>query len=118
MKYLITAVLLLSAVATRAEEGSAKPLVKTGLQGTVGSAGYLGRSAYVQFGDAWRVKGGYSDYRYDSSTGTTRTLSLRGAYQGEHLGAGVKLSVTPRNDAYANRAFGADASWTLSATPL
>jgi hypothetical protein len=114
MKALIAVVFLACAGTASAEEGGMKPLVKTGLQATVGSAGYVGRSAYIQYGDAWRVKGGYSDYRYDGSTGTTRTLSLRGAYQGEHLAAGVKLSVTPRNGPYANRAFGADAGWTFT----
>jgi hypothetical protein len=114
MKHLLAVVFLLCAGAVRADEPGAKPAgVKTGLQATVGSGGYLGRSAYVQYGAEWRVKGGYSDYRYDSSTGTTRTLSLRGSYQGERLAAGVKLSVTPRNDAYANRAFGVDAGWTF-----
>lgn len=106
-------VLIFSAAAVRAEGGDAKPLWKAGARGTVGSGGYVGRGASLQFGDLWRAKGSYSDYRYDGSTGTTRTVSLRGSYQGENLSAGLTASVTPRNDSYANRSFGADASWTF-----
>jgi hypothetical protein len=109
----LACVLMLSAAAVRAEEGDAKPLWKSGVRGTVGSGGYAGRGAYLQFGDLWRVKGSYSDYRYDGSTGTTRTLSLRGSYQGESLSAGLTASAVPRNDSYANRSLGADGSWTF-----
>jgi hypothetical protein len=107
--------LLFSPVVLRAQEGEeAKPIgVKTGLRGTVGTGGYLGRGAYLQYGDAWRLKASYSDYRYDGSTGTTRTAGLRASYQGENLAAGINFSVTPRNDFYANRSFGADGGWTF-----
>lgn len=106
--------LLLSAAAVRAQEGDAEPVgVKAAVRGTVGTGGYLGRGASLQYGDAWRLKGSYSDYRFDGSTGTTRTAGLRASFQGENLAAGVSFSVTPRNDAYANRAFGADLSWTF-----
>lgn len=106
--------LIFSAGAVRAEEGDAKPIgIKTGVRGTVGTGGYVGRGAYLQFGDAWRVKGSYSDYRYEDSTGTTRTAGLRASYQGENLAAGLTASVTPRNDSYANRSFGADGGWTF-----
>ena len=110
---LLLALALSCPAAVRAQESEARPLWKSGARGTVGSAGYVGRGAYLQFGDVWRVKGSYSDYRFDASTGTTRTGSVRGAYQGANLAAGVTMSLTPRNDAYANRAFGADAGWTF-----
>ena len=110
----VALVLLFAAAGVRAEEGDAKPLgVKTGARGTLGSGGYIGRGAYLQLGDAWRVKGSYSDYRFTDSTGTTRTAALRASYQGENLAAGLNFSVTPRNDSYANRAFGADGGWTF-----
>jgi hypothetical protein len=107
-------VLIFSAGAVRAEEGGEQPIgIKTGARGTVGTGGYVGRSAYLQYGDAWRLKGSYSDYRYEGSTGTTRTAGLRASYQGENLAAGLTVSVTPRNDSYANRTFGADSGWTF-----
>lgn len=110
----LACVLLSFAGAVRAEEGDARPVgVKAAARGTVGSGGYLGRGASLQYGDAWRLKGSYSDYRFDGSTGTTRTAGLRASYQGENLAAGLSASVTPRNDSYANRSFGADASWTF-----
>jgi hypothetical protein len=105
--------LLLAPIVSRAEEGAARPLFKTGARGTVGSGGYLGRDAYLQFGDVWRLKGSYSDYRFDGSTGTTRTAALRGNYQGENLSLGLNGSLTPRNDNYANRSFGVDGAWTF-----
>lgn len=108
-------VLMFSAGAVRAEEGDAKPIgIKTGVRGTIGTGGYVGRGAYLQYGDAWRLKGSYSDYRYDGSTGTTRTVGLRASYQGENLSVGLNASVTPRNDNYANRSFGADGGWTFT----
>lgn len=102
--------LLLLPAAARAED-AALPLWKTSVRGTVGTGGYTGRGASLQFGDAWKLKGTYSDYAFDGSTGTTRTGALRGSYQGENLSAGINVSVTPRNDSYANRSFGADAAW-------
>lgn len=111
---LLLSLLLLLPVAARAQEGEPEPVgIKTGVRETVGTGGYLGRGAYLQYGDAWRVKGSYSDYRFDGSTGTTRTVGLRGSYQGENLAAGLTVSITPRNDAYANRAFGVDGGWTF-----
>lgn len=112
IRFLLLASFLLSAATLRAGD-DARPLWKTGARGTVGSGGYVGRGAYLQFGDAWRLKGSYSDYRFDGSTGTTRTAGLRGSYQGENLSAGITASVTPRNDSYANRSFGVDAAWTF-----
>ena len=109
----LACVLIFSAAAVRAEESDAKPLWKAAARGTVGTGGYLGRGASLQYGDAWRLKGSYSDYRFDASTGTTRTAGLRASYQAENLSAGLSASVTPRNDAYANRSFGADGSWTF-----
>ncbi len=100
-------------VRARADIGPAKPLWKTGVRGTVGSSHYVGRGAYLQYGDDWRVKGSYSDYRQDGSTGTVRTASVRGGYQGENLSAGASFSVSPRNANYANRSFGLDGSWTF-----
>ncbi len=111
---ILACVLIFSAGAVRAEEGDAKPIgVRTGVRGTVGTGGYLGRGAYLQYGDAWRLKGSYSDYRFEGSTGTTRTAGLRASYQGENLSVGLNASVTPRNDSYANRSFGADGGWTF-----
>jgi len=109
----LACVLLSFAGAVRAEEGDAAPLWKSAVRGTVGTGSYVGRGASLQYGDAWRLKGSYSDYRYDGSTGTTRTAGLRASYQGEHLSAGLTASLTPRNDAYANRSFGADGGWTF-----
>lgn len=110
----LACVLTLSAAAVRAEERDAEPVgVKAAARGTVGTGGYLGRGASLQVGDAWRLKGSYSDYRFDGSTGTTRTAGLRASYQGENLAAGLSFSVTPRNNFYANRAFGVDGGWTF-----
>lgn len=110
----LACVLIFSAGAARAEEGDAQPIgIKTGVRGTVGTGGYVGRGAYLQYGDAWRLKGSYSDYRFEGSTGTTRTAGLRASYQGDNLSAGLNASVTPRNDNYANRSFGADGGWTF-----
>ena len=111
--FLLLAALLLSTSAVRAEEGEAKPLWKSALRGTVGTGGYVGRGASLQFGDVWRLKGSYSDYRLDGSTGTTRTTGLRASYQGENLALGLSASVTPRNDNYANRTYGVDGGWTF-----
>ncbi|MBI5246810.1 MAG: hypothetical protein HY923_06480 [Elusimicrobia bacterium] len=105
--------LLLSPAASRAEEGDSKPLFKVGQRNTLGTGGYVGHGGYIQYGDEWRLKGGYSDYRFDGSTGTTRSFSARGAFQGENLSLGLNASVTPRNDAYANRSFGVDGAWTF-----
>ncbi|MDO8756655.1 MAG: hypothetical protein Q7J64_01475, partial [Elusimicrobiota bacterium] len=111
---LIFALALTTPAVIRAEEGESEPLgVKTGLRGTIGTGGYLGRGAYLQYGEAWRLKASYSDYRFDGSTGTTRTAGLRGSYQGDSLSVGVTASATPRNDFYANRAFGVDGGWTF-----
>jgi len=110
----ILAIIMLLAVPSRALEGENEPVgVKFGARGTIGTGGYLGRGAYLQYGDAWQARASYSDYRFDGSTGTTRTAGLRGSYQGESLAAGVTASVTPRNDFYANRAFGVDGGWTF-----
>jgi hypothetical protein len=110
----LACVLIFSSVAVRAEEGDARPVgVKAAARGTVGTGGYLGRGASLQYGDAWRLKGSYSDYRFDGSTGTTRTAGLRASYQGENLSAGLSFSLTPRNDFYANRSFGADGGWVF-----
>lgn len=107
-------VLNFAAVAVRAEEGDPQPIgVKFGARGTIGTGGYKGRNGYLQYGDAWRVRGSYADYDYDGSTGTTRTIGLRASYQGDSLSVGLNASVTPRNDNYANRAFGADGAWTF-----
>lgn len=106
-------VLMCASAAVRAEETEAGPLWKSAVRGAVGTGGYLGRGASLQYGDVWRLKGSYSDYRFDGSTGTTRTAGLRASYQGENLAVGLTASVTPRNDAYANRGFGADAGWTF-----
>lgn len=106
--------LLLSAAPVRAEEADARPVgVKAAARGTVGTGGYLGRGASLQYGDTWKIKGSYSDYRFDGSTGTTRTAGLRASYQGENLSAGASFSVTPRNNNYANRSFSADGGWTF-----
>ncbi|MEQ1919374.1 MAG: hypothetical protein ABL955_09255, partial [Elusimicrobiota bacterium] len=111
---ILACALILSAIGVRAEEGDAQPVgVKFGARGTVGTGGYLGRGAHLQYGDAWRIKGSYSDYRFDGSTGTRRTAGLRASYQGENLSVGLNASVTPRNDNYANRSFGADGGWTF-----
>lgn len=110
----LACVLIFSSVAVRAEEGDAEPVgVKAAARGTVGTGGYLGRGASLQYGDAWRLKGSYSDYRFDGSTGTTRTAGLRASYMGENLSAGLSFSLTPRNGFYANRAYGFDAGWTF-----
>lgn len=111
----ILSLISLGAAVVRAEEGGgSEPIgIKTGARGTVGTGGYLGRGAFLQYGDAWRVRGSYSDYRFDGSTGTTRTAGVRGSYQGESLAVGLTASVTPRNDNYANRAFGVDGGWTF-----
>ena len=110
----IACALLLCSAAIRAQAGDAEPVgVKAAARGTVGTGGYLGRGASLQYGEAWRLKGSYSDYRYDGSTGTTRTAGLRASYMGENLSAGLSFSITPRNDFYANRAFGADGGWTF-----
>ncbi len=90
---------------------------KVGAKGTVGTAGYKGRSAYFQIGRDWSAKASYSDYQFDGSTGTTgttRTLGLRLAWQGEAFSAGLTGSVVPRNDMYANRSFGLDGAYVLS----
>lgn len=100
--------------AARAQEGEPEPIgVKTGARGTIGTGGYLGRGAFLQYGQNWLVRANYSDYRFDGSTGTTRTAGLRASYQGDNLSVGVMASVTPRNDFYANRAFGVDGGWTF-----
>ncbi|UPT72712.1 MAG: hypothetical protein M0D55_12260 [Elusimicrobiota bacterium] len=110
MNRFLPVLLLLLAPVLRASE----PLgIKTGARGTVGTGGYVGRGAYLQFGDVWKLKGTYSDYAFDGSTGTTRTAALRGSYQGPNLSIALNASVTPRNDAYANRSFGADGAWTF-----
>lgn len=57
------------------------PLWKGAVRGAVGTGSYVGRGVSLQYGDAWRLKGSYSDYRYDGSTGTTRTAGLRASYQ-------------------------------------
>lgn len=113
LRSLLFTTLLLLPAALRAEDGDAKPLWKSAVRGTIGSGKYIGRGATLQYGDLWRVKGSYSDYRFNGSTGTTRTASVRGAYQGENLSAGITLSLTPRNNSYANRSFGADGAWTF-----
>lgn len=87
--------------------------VKASARATFGSGDYLGRGAGLQFGRDWQIKGSYSDYRFDGSTGTMRTIGLRASYQGENLAVGLTASVTPRNDSYANRAYGADAGWVF-----
>jgi len=81
---------------------------------TIGSGGYLGRGAFLQYGDAWKLRANYSDYRFDGSTGTTRTAGLRASYAGERLSVGLSASVTPLNDNYSNRSFGADAGWIFA----
>lgn len=105
--------LALPAIAARAEDGATKPMFKAGLRNSLGTGGYVGRSAYLQYGDEWRLRANYSDYRFDGSTGTTRTAGLRGAFQGENLSLGLNASITPRNDYYANRSFGLDGAWTF-----
>lgn len=102
---------LVAALGARAEDS--KPLWKAGQRNTVGSGNYVGHGGYLQYGDEWRLKGNYSDYRFDGSTGTTRTFGARGSYQDDNLAAGLTFSVTPRNDSYANRSFGLDAAWTF-----
>ncbi len=104
--------LLLSPLSARAQEES-RPLWRLGSRATFGTGGYVGRGLNVQYGDLWRVRGSYADYDFDGSTGTTRTIAVRGSYQGESLSVGANVSVTPRNDSYANRAFGLDGSWTF-----
>src|SRR3989338_995065 len=98
----------------RCEEGDSEPVgVKAALRGTVGTGGYVGRGASLQYGSEWQIRGSYSDYRFDGSTGTKLTGGLRASYQGENLAAGLTFSITPRHDFYANRAWGADAGWTF-----
>lgn len=117
MRYLPFAAFLslLCAVAPlHAEDGESEPIgVKAAARGTVGTGGYLGRGASLQYGQGWQIKGSYADYRFDGSTGTMRTIGLRGSYQGESLAVGLTASVTPRSDSYANRAYGADGGWTF-----
>jgi len=113
-RYLALVTLLFVSAGVRAEEGEAEPVgVKASMRGTVGTGGYLGRGAGLQYGTDWQIKGTYADYRFDGSTGTTRTMGLRGSYQGENLAVGLTGSITPRHDSYANRAFGVDAGWTF-----
>lgn len=122
MRPLLAAVLLAFAVpgAVRSEElpasgeATAAPFYKAGLKGTVGSGHYKGRSAYFQLGRDWTAKGTYSDYRFDGSTGTTRSLGVKLGWQGESLSLGANFSAVPRNDSYSNRAFGLDASYVFN----
>lgn len=110
----MTFLYLMAAGAAPARCEESEPIgVKTSARATIGTGGYLGRGAGLQFGRDWQLKGSYSDYRFDGSTGTTRTFGLRGSYQGENLALGVSASVTPRHDAYVNRAFGMDAGWVF-----
>jgi hypothetical protein len=107
------ALLLLLPLSAAAQDDTSIPF-KAGAKGTIGTAGYKGRSAYLQIGVDWSAKASYADYRFDGSTGTTRTLGLRLAWQGEAFSAGVSGSVVPRNDMYANRSFGLDGAYVLS----
>lgn len=111
---IIACLVCLGSAPAKADEADTKPLgLRTGARATIGTGGYVGRGAHLQFGDAWKIKASYSDYRFNGSTGTTRTGGLRGSYQGDHLSLGLTASVTPRNDFYANHSFGADGSWTF-----
>lgn len=110
----MTLLCLIAAAGVPVRSEETEPIgVKASARATLGTGGYLGRGAGLQYGRDWQIKGSYSDYRFDGSTGTMRTMGLRGSFQGESLSLGVSASVTPRNDAYANRAYGADAGWTF-----
>jgi hypothetical protein len=110
--FLLLAVL---ASAAGAEDGDApaRPPVKAGGRGTVGSSGYAGRSGFVQLGDAWKARFSYSDFSVDGNTDTTRTYSGRLSYQGEALFVGVNAAVTPRANHYSARSAGADLGWAF-----
>ncbi len=108
--FIATLILAFSVNVSRSEEAVS---LKTGLRGISGTGGYRGRGAYLQYGDIWRVRANYSDYRFNSSTGTTRTAGLRTDYQSDNAAFGLVAMVTPRNDFYENRAFGADGDWAI-----
>lgn len=109
------ALLLLGLLAAPAAAQDAPPAwpVKLGGKTVLGSAGYVGRSGYLQLGSTWRIRGGYWDYRYDGATDTVRTGSLRAGYQGESLALALVGSVTPLADAYRSVSWGAEGGWTF-----
>src|SRR3989338_7080022 len=105
----IACALLRCSAAIRAQAGDAEPVgVKAAARGTVGTGGYLGRGASLQYGEAWRLKGSYSDYRYDGSTRTPPTPRPR-----DTPPPALSFPPAPRNAFSATRAFGADAGWTF-----
>ncbi|MDX6769441.1 MAG: hypothetical protein SF051_07905 [Elusimicrobiota bacterium] len=113
----LCAALLLAATPAAAQEAAddapKAPLVRAGGRRVSGSGGYKGRSGFVQVGREWRVRAGYSDYTFDSTTATTRTGSLKVAYQGEQLSLGANASVTPLSENYRGASWGLDAGWAF-----
>lgn len=112
--------ILVAPFAARAQDSDAPtsvdapPHYKAGLKGMVGTGGYVGRGAYLQLGFETSVKASYSDYRYDGSTGTTRTFGLKLAHQAESWSFSANASATPLNDSYSNRAWGVEGSYIVS----
>jgi hypothetical protein len=117
MQRLLILLAVCASAPPRAQEAApgVKPFLglRSNLRGTVGTGGYRGRSASASIGEEWRARAGSSDFTYDGSTDTVRTVSGRLSFQGENLAAGVSGSVTPPANSYQSNSVGADLGWTF-----
>ncbi|MBI3553418.1 MAG: hypothetical protein HY077_13060 [Elusimicrobia bacterium] len=111
-KILLAASLLGSCPALQAKELS----FNVGAAETLGSQHYAGTSAYVKVKkDDYSLKPSYSQYHDDFSSGTYKTLAVRGAYDTKAFGLGATVGGTPKINGYSNVFFGVDG--ILSITP-
>jgi hypothetical protein len=113
MKIMLAA---LAVAAACAGLGHAEELqIKTGLTETLGSQHYAGTSLFARFAsDGYSLKPAYSQYHDDFSQGTFKTVSVRGAYDADRWGAGLKAGGTPEVNGYSSAFFGVDGSAVLT----
>jgi hypothetical protein len=101
-----------SEAGTPAPGPASRSQVRAGYAQIFGSHDYVGASALVEASvSSWSVRTGFREYESGSSTGPFLTLSGRGGWTDGRLSVGIIGEVTPSNQGYRSRAFGADLGW-------
>ncbi len=107
---------LLALLAASAPIQARAAFFQAGVKQTAGTRNYQGTDAYLDLGDVWSFKPGFSSFHSDLATGTLKTYSARFGYDNRVFGFGVTGGATPKVNGYGNHFEGIDAVISLSPT--
>lgn len=89
--------------------------VNASAKGTAGTRHYWGSDWYAKIGKGdLSVKPMFSEYSSDLSSGTYKTIAVRGAFDTKILGLGATVGGTPKTNGYSNAFFGVDGIVSLT----